>query len=272
MYKKITVQKDFEGLRLDKFLAKNFDFSLRKAKFLIKNNLVLVNSSIQSPHYKVKWNDEILIKEKDELKNFSKDIKILVQRKDFFAVEKPPFLHSSAGKDEICLENILNKKFKSFILLNRLDYLTGGIVIGCFEEKWKSLYKSYQEQGRVEKFYLALVKGKLDNKIVIKYKIDDKKRKKVKVLNEKEKDFLRYSFITPLHFFDNLNKTLILIKILKGKRHQIRAHLSFIGHPIVGDNLYGEKDNSNFLFLHHFKIRFPNFMACSFPFWVKVEQ
>ncbi len=270
MFKKIIVEKSFEGLRLDKFLAKNFNLSLRKARYLINKKVVWVNSFIKTPQYRVRWKDEVLIEEKDELKGFSQDVKILLQREDFFAVEKPSFLHTSIGKENLCLENILDKKLKkSFILLNRLDYMTGGIVVGCFEERWKNLYKFYQDQGMVEKFYLALVKGKLDNKIVIRYRIDDKKRKKVKVLNEKEKNFLRFSFINPIHFFDNLNRTLVLIKILKGKRHQIRSHLSFIGHPIIGDNIYGAKDNSNFLFLYHFMIKFPDFIAYSFPLWIK---
>ncbi len=154
---------------------------------------------------------------------------------------------------------------KNFFLLNRLDFLTSGIVLGCYLKEFVDLYKRYQEQGKIKKYYIAIVNGIVEKEIVIQSRIDDCKRKKVKILNQRD-DFLRFSWVKPLTFLEEENKTFILIKILKGRRHQIRAHLSHIGHPIVGDHVYG-LGGEEFLCLHHAVLVTPNFMITSFPNW-----
>jgi 23S rRNA pseudouridine1911/1915/1917 synthase len=99
--------------------------------------------------------------------------------------------------------------------------------------------------------------------------LDTLKRKKVKVLDKEIEDFLRFTWIYPLRFFPARNQTLVKVRILKGQRHQIRAHLSSLGHPIVGDPLYGPpvaKSDAR-MYLHHYKISMPGFQAYKLPDW-----
>ncbi len=103
-------------------------------------------------------------------------------------------------------------------------------------------------------------------RLLLKIKLITVKEKKVKVLDEEDKDSTRHTKIVPKKIFEKQNRTLVEAIILKGKRHQIRAHLSYMGHPILGDPLYGY---SNFamprMYLH-------NFMVKGFNFNIKIKK
>lgn len=255
-------------VRLDIFLAKFF--SRRQAKRLIKESKVYVEGRlINKPSYVIKIGDRIRIEENKEDFFIKKDeIEIIRETEAFIAIAKPGFLHSVEGRHKNNLEYWLKEQNKKVFLLNRLDFLTSGIVLGAKEKTAVEKYHSWQEQGRVHKYYLAKVRGVVEAKKVIQYHIDDNKRKKVRVFSKLTQDPLRYTWVYPVT--KQKDTSLLLVKILKGKRHQIRAHLAYLGFPIVGDLLYGEREE--FLYLHHFYLKSPEFFVFNWPKWLTVVE
>ncbi|MCB0311480.1 MAG: RNA pseudouridine synthase [Bdellovibrionales bacterium] len=147
-------------------------------------------------------------------------------------------------------------------LINRLDAATSGVLIGAFQrEIWLSL-RSQQSSGAIEKSYFALVEGRLEGI----HKVDgyiasrSRKAKRVKVFMDKPKRGYRglpaYSTISYAGSFKE--HTLVRVKIERGRRHQIRAHCAFIGHPLIGDELYGATSRLD-QFLEHDSQLLPSF-------------
>ncbi|MDQ7031275.1 MAG: RluA family pseudouridine synthase [Desulfonauticus sp.] len=257
-------------MRLDVFCARYFGLSRRQAKAFIQKGKVLVNGRvIFKGSYVLGDEDKVNLLTKKQSGKFGDfQIKILKQSNLFAAISKPANFHSVTGWDNQNVENYLPFIFpgREVFLLNRLDFLTSGILLVALAPEGQFKYKSYQEQGKTEKFYLAKIRGQLAKPVVIDYTIDDARRKKVKVLKERESNFLRFTWVYPLCW--DKDCTLVKVKILKGKRHQIRAHLSFVGYPIVGDVLYGAEEKQNsFLFLHHYCLKFPGFRVVDYPAW-----
>jgi 23S rRNA pseudouridine1911/1915/1917 synthase len=173
------------------------------------------------------------------------------------------------GKRPGSVEESLKDIFpgEDVFLLNRLDYLTSGLVLVGRSSASRSLYLHLQERGLVEKTYLALVREEVDEEICIKRAIDSSRRNKVRVLSTDTDDPLRHTRITPLGRIGD--HTLVRARIHKGQRHQIRAHLASCGHPIVGDPLYGRLSDTTkpTLFLHHLEVHMQNFQAFCLPTW-----
>ena len=275
-FMRIKINPENSGKRLDALIAELLRIGLRQARKLIQEGRVVVDGSQRPKGYKLLPGQEIRIKEKSFKHNGIHEpvIEIVSSTTHLAALNKPPFMHSDKGKESLSVRDLLPSIFSQSeaCLLNRLDYLTSGILMVALTEKGRNIYKQAQEEGRVDKFYLALVQGQLVEPVVVKKAIDAAKRKKVKVLGRESESFLRFTWIYPLKFFSAKNQTLVRVRILKGQRHQIRAHFSFLGHPIVGDPLYGQVvEPGARMYLHHYKIRMPGFQACKWPDWCGVE-
>ena len=245
---------------LDDFLRQNTNKGLRWIKHIINDKRVLINGIVCKKRKNIiKTGDVIEILEQ----NISFDIKPLVIKGNdlIFGALKPPFVHSVRGKNNPNMEDILEKFYnKKVFLLNRLDFLTSGILLFGFSEKSREIYFALQNRGAIEKKYIAIVYGKVENSVIVNNKIDQCKRKKVVVFKEPDNDINRHTKIIPKKIFKKENKTLVEVTIKKGKRHQIRAHLSYIGHPIVGDPLYGrDKFLNSRMYLHNFMVKCSDF-------------
>jgi 23S rRNA pseudouridine1911/1915/1917 synthase len=136
------------------------------------------------------------------------------------------------------------------------------------------LKRAFQDKD-IKKSYLALVKGRLDKEMTIKKPIAVNKDENIKVkviIHPEGKESV--TIVKPIKIFDNY--TLVECDLLTGRQHQIRVHLFSIGHPIVGDPLYGvdndfadrylnklvtekeriAKTGANRLMLHSYKLEF----------------
>jgi len=132
------------------------------------------------------------------------------------------------------LQHLLSAKFNECFTVHRLDKQTSGVMVFALNSKMHQHLNNQFEKGLVDKVYLALVHGKpnwqqkeLDAPLVTKYKkvtINKKGKASVTVFEVVER-FKSYSLLKCYP------KT--------GRTHQIRAHISYLGHPIVGDALYG---------------------------------
>ena len=179
----------------------------------------------------------------------SEKLDILFEDKNIIVVNKPEHLLTVATEKE--REQTLfhkvaeyeKKKHKSnkIFIVHRLDKDTSGIVIFAKNIKVKSLLQNNWDELVKTREYLAIVEG-----------IPNEKKQTIKTWLKENKNLITYSSnrpsdgklaITKYEVIENDEKySLLKIHILTGRKNQIRVHMKEIGHPIVGDNKYGNKN------------------------------
>lgn len=181
---------------------------------------------------------------------------ILKQTNDWLVLNKPSQMHSlSSPDDQNSVENWVYQNFPEQKaipeagLLHRLDYLTSGcLAVGINPTKIPKLRENFRQSSK--KIYWAWVEGQPNaDSFDLYFRSRYKRSKKASVTfkgEEKEKGSCRWSLL------QTKEKTSLLeVELLgPGKRHQIRAGLAFLGHPILGDRLYGRSPPAAFFGLH----------------------
>lgn len=218
-----------------KLLSLQKHISHKKAKSLIDDGLVSANGR------KLTLARALL----DPKTNFQiqdiAPISIIAQRGDLLVVNKPAFLESYA----------IQARFQGYELLHRLDRETSGVLLLAKSNSQTALEIINAFKARkVEKIYYALVQGIVPESATINAPILTKKGKSAK--SKVHKDGLEaLTHIAPESIIGK--KTLLRVQIETGRTHQIRVHLAHIGHPIIGDTLYGGA-NAPRLMLHSSRI------------------
>ncbi len=217
--KKFKVEK---SQKLIDFLAEKLNISKKKAKRLIDTkNVFIDNKRVWIASYKL---DKGSIVEVPDTLQQKVDIEIIYEDNFILAVNKPAFLVSDKEKNSV--ENLLRKKIsKNIKAIHRLDKETSGVLLFAKDFYIYERFKDIWNRKYIEKNYYAISHGKaLFKEKTINIKIDNKEA---------------ISLVKTLKAVDKYS--LFLVKPITGKKHQIRIHLSKIGHPIVGDKLYGKK-------------------------------
>jgi 23S rRNA pseudouridine1911/1915/1917 synthase len=180
---------------------------------------------------------------------------IIYQDKDLVVVNKPAgiIMHPAGASKSDTLANALKYKFKKFYLVHRLDRDTSGLVLVALNEKVKDYLSNLFATRQIHKTYTALLKGKImPSKACINLPI---KRIPGGRLTAKAGGRLAESCYIVKTYFRKYS--LVEVSPKTGRTHQIRIHFSAIGHPVVGDKLYGViEDNLARQFLHASKIEF----------------
>lgn len=268
------VSSNEENQRLDQFIKKKLIYISRsRIKYLIEENSVLVNLKSSKPSYKVKRGDVIKVilppEEKIELIPKEVPFDIIYEDEDIAVINKPSgiVVHPSPGHKENTLVQGLLLKLKNLSsiggkirpgIVHRLDKDTSGIMIVAKNDfSHQKLVLDFKER-YIEKTYLALVYNKMsfkEGKIETYIGRHPINRKKMAVLKEGK---LAITFYQVLEVFKKAS--LVLIKPLTGRTHQIRVHFSYIGHPILGDPVYGgikhDIPKPPRLMLHSYQISF----------------
>lgn len=248
------------GKRLDNFIVQNVDNLTRSyIKNLIDDELVTVNGKKRKAGYSLKENDiiNIQIPEDKEANIKAEDIKlnIMYEDDDILIVdkEKGMVVHPANGNYSGTMVNSLMYSHKDKLssingtirpgIVHRIDKDTSGILVVA---KNDNAHKKLSEQFKVHSItrkYIALVKGIIkEDTMDIDYPIgrSSKDRKKMAVTYKNSKEAKTH--IKVLKRFYNSNVTLVEVTLETGRTHQIRVHMAYVGHPLVGDEVYGKKD------------------------------
>lgn len=266
-----SIDESGDGSRLDRVLETAMPGSgLRLRRRLCEEGRVLVDGRARKPGYRVRTGQSVEIEEGPSMATADELGLKIVKRKDGFAVvNKPGGVHSAAisGKDGASAEGVLADLFPGHapVLLNRLDYLTSGLLLVALTPEAREAYLEYEEEGAVKKFYLARVRGRLDGIVSVRNRLDTDDRKTTRVLAEPDPDSRRWTGVTALSHDNAADTSLVRCLIMKGARHQIRAHLASLGHPILGDPLYGGGESPRGLMLQHQRIEMPGLRAETVP-------
>jgi len=273
-----------ETNRLDKFLASKVDVSRSRVQKAIKTGKVSVDGiEILDPNYDVTIGNKISMPEfeSEELKPSEIKLNIVFENDDLAVIDKPAGLvvHPGAGNKEDTLSQALLTYFPEIKnvgephrpgIVHRLDEDTSGlIVIAKTQQAYEFLKKSFVDK-TVQKEYLALVHGVVQKQhgTIDAALLKVPNRQKMKVVEkaaggESGKEALTEYFVLDSTANEGLDQyTLLRVKLHTGRTHQIRVHLSHIGHSIVGDQVYGgafKKTDAEILnrqFLHAYKLKF----------------
>lgn len=275
MENKYIISNKLVGLRLDKALTLlEENYSRVYFSNLIKNGFVTVNGKQISPSYKVLENDEVhvvfKVREQDELlKPMEYKLKIVYEDDDVLIIDKPQGLvvHPSAGHWDDTLVNALiyNKKQLSTLnginrvgIVHRIDKDTSGLLLICKNDYAHNFIAEQLKDHTMHREYIALVCGVIPNgkgKIIAPIGRNKENRMKMTVDIVNGKDAITYFKVLKRY----QNYTLIDCKLETGRTHQIRVHMEYFNHPIVGDNLYGKNNcalYSKGQLLHAYRLTF----------------
>lgn len=264
------------GKRLDRFIFdvfknKNLGFSRTHIQALIRTGKVKLGSKVLSkPHCKIKSEDELTIVIEDEKKSSleAEDIAldVIYEDKDLAVINKPSGLvvHPAPGNYAHTLVNALLYRFKEVSSINpdrpgivhRLDKETSGLIVIAKNNVAHHCLAAQFAKHTVKRKYIALVKGEVtfdENIIELPIGRHPYKRKNMSVgFGEKT----RYAKT----YYRTLKRSpafsLLELEPFTGRTHQLRVHLSFLGHPVLGDNKYGRNNNFVRLALHAYYIGF----------------
>lgn len=259
---KIVVEEEDSSKRLDMYLVENVDNVTRSyIKNLIDEGNILVNGKVVKSGYKVKENDEIDIDmpvvEDNKIVPENIPLDIIYEDEDIIIVNKPKgmVVHPANGNYTGTMVNSLMYSHKGKLsdingvirpgIVHRIDKDTSGILVVA---KNNDAHRKLSEQFKVHSIkrkYIALVKGIIKEEnldIDLPIGRSQKDRKKMAVTNKNSKNAVTH--IKVLKRFYASNVTLCEAELETGRTHQIRVHMAYIHHPLVGDEVYGKKDNN----------------------------
>lgn len=266
-YNIILYINEEENLTLKEVLLDKLNFSVRSLSKMKRYKTVKVNNKYIKPGDKIEKGDLIQVEIMEDMADFKPqdlNLEILYDDFDIIMVNKPPFMvvHPTKSHFDNTIANGItyyikekNEKVK-VRFVNRLDMNTSGLVIVAKNAYAHHTLSVDMGNDAVEKKYITVVKGIIENdegtinEPIYRPTEDSIKR----IVDEKGQ-----ASITHYKVLERLNDaTVVEVKLETGRTHQIRVHMSHIGHGIIGDELYGYVDENliNRQALHAYSLSF----------------
>ena len=262
---------DEQNSRLDMVFNNHFkDFSRSHIKNLIDEGKILLNGKTVKSGEKVKFNQLVSYNFEDleplQVQPENIDFEIVYQDKDLIVVNKPQGLvvHPCSSTKKGTLVNGLLDKIKDLSGINgvlrpgivhRLDKNTSGLMVVAKNDKAHISLAEQIKNKTCERNYIALCEGvfnKDEGEIKTYLERSKSDRKKYAVSSKGKRAITDFKVLKRY-----MNKTLVEFSLQTGRTHQIRVHCKYIGHPIVGDDIYGKAEkNLKGQLLHSYKIKF----------------
>ena len=281
--KKIVVNKNDSGQRLDKFLMKSYETLPKSMMFKqIRKKNIKINKKRCAPEQIICEGDVIelyisddMLKEKETHYDFlsaPKALDIIYEDENIILLNKKSGMLCHPEKGEYV--NTLISSLKRYLyeslqwnpkeensfspaLANRIDRNTSGIVIGAKNHEALKFLNAKIKSREVKKFYLTICEGEFEKKsdTLEGWLIKDEKKNMVTV-SKKETDGAK-RILTKYTVLENANGfSLVEVELLTGRTHQIRAHLASIGHPLMNDGKYGSTHGRLSQELCSYKVKF----------------
>lgn len=251
--RRLVVAEDQAGTRLDRYLASQLpELSRTRIQELIADGRVRVDGGRVKRSHRLVGGEAVeieivarppLIAEPEAI-----PLEILYEDEDLLVVNKPAGMavHAGAGGSRGTLVNALLHRFRQLSTLggdlrpgivHRLDKATSGaLVVARNDAAHRALAEQFRRR-EVRKYYVALVHGRLAKragKIELPIARDLKRRTRMTTRRKGREALTGWRVVARLDGF-----TLVLADLYTGRTHQIRVHFSALGHPVVGDTLYG---------------------------------
>lgn len=241
-----VINKNFDNWQVREFLE-YFKVSQKKINWIINDKKYRVNGEIKdviNTGDLLTFNDECFME--NQVEPLYRELDVLFQDQYVLVVNKPKnlIIHSDDGEtlDRIVAGYLVNNGMEPIPRhLYRLDKDTSGCMLYALDPLTLSKLSHDLENKKLTKTYLALVSGQMNNKNgIIDYKIASDRHVNGKMIVSKNGKSALTSYEV---LKSNIKQSLLRVKIETGRTHQIRVHLSSIGYPIIGDEIYGKKSS-----------------------------
>ena len=247
--KKLIVNKKYDGKKLNKFLLENIQgLSFGLFCNTLRKKDIKVNGKRTNKDITIFDGDEILVYISDELlntKSSSVGLEIIYEDDNILVINKPSNIEVTGNNS---LTDLVHKHYETSFFkpmpCHRLDRNTTGLILYAKSESALNILLEKFKNHEIEKHYIALVYGipPIDYKRVESYLFKDNKKSMVYISDTPKKGYVKV--ITSFSVLEKHsdNTSLLDVQIETGKTHQIRAHLAYMGYPIIGDGKYGKND------------------------------
>ncbi len=254
---RIIVEESQKGFRIDKFLSDSIEGKSRSfIASVIENGEATVNGKIVTKSYKVSAGDEVVVtlSEATELEAIPQDIPldIVYEDEDIIVVNKPKgmVVHPAAGNPDSTLVNALLFHCKGQLsgingvmrpgIVHRIDKNTSGLLVVAKSDRAHISLSEQIKEHSMTREYRAIIYGHLKDAegsvdAPIGRSATDRKRMCVTDKNSKNA-ITHYTVLEEMKDFSYIS-----CKLETGRTHQIRVHMSYVGHPLAGDDVYGPK-------------------------------